>query len=83
MAENNELNYFTSWLENAPFILKLVFCIPLLDLIWGIWRVIKSVENGVDPIRLIIAILLIIPGTVITWVLDLIWVLTKGVGFWF
>lgn len=77
-----ESKKFTSWLEGQSMVLKLVLALPVLDIIWGIYRIFKALQAN-DPVRIIIAILLIIPGTTVTWILDIIWILTQGNGFWF
>ena len=58
----------------------------LLDISWGIYRLFKALaekdsENFI--VKLIVAILLLVPGTCITWLIDIVWILLKGNGFWF
>lgn len=77
-----ELSYFTDWMEKQSLLVKLLFCIPLLDVTWGVYRLFKALLSK-DMVRIIVAILLLIPGTTVTWIIDLIWVLVKGNGFWF
>lgn len=77
-----ELVQFTNWLERQSLLVKLLFCIPVLDVVWGIYRLFKAlVEN--NTAKIIIAVLLLVPGTTITWLIDLVWVLIKRNGFWF
>lgn len=77
-----ELVQFTNWMERQSLLVKLLLCIPVLDVVWGIYRLFKALVEK-DTLKLIIAILLLVPGTTITWIIDLVWVLTKGTGFWF
>lgn len=58
--------------DKLPKILKIIFALPGLDIIWAIYRIIKGVAYK-NMITLIFGILWIIPGSVICWVLDLIW----------
>lgn len=58
--------------DKLPKILKIIFALPGLDIIWAIYRIIKGVAYK-NTITLIFGILWIIPGSVICWVLDLIW----------
>ena len=34
------------WFEKAPVWLKVVFALPLLDIIWGIFRIVKGATKG-------------------------------------
>ncbi len=57
--------------DNLPWIAKLILCLPVLDLAWAIYRIIKGASEG-KTATLIAGILWIIPGSVICWVVDLI-----------
>lgn len=81
-----ELSVYTQWMEKQSLVIKILLAIPLLDISWGIYRLFKALaeknsENFV--VKLIVAILLLVPGTCITWLLDIVWILVKGNGFWF
>ncbi|MBE7076399.1 MAG: hypothetical protein E7374_00715 [Clostridiales bacterium] len=62
---------FVKWLDDAPVWLKLVFCIPLLDIIWAVYRIVKGIAYK-KTLVLIIGILWIIPGAFFGWLIDLI-----------
>ena len=66
-------NGFIAWVDNLPWILKLILCIPLLDIVWCVYRIIKHAVKF-NLIRLIISIVLVV-CSVATWLLDLIWVI--------
>lgn len=61
----------TKAFDNLPFILKLIFCIPALDIIWAVYRIIKGLTEG-KILTLIIGILWIVPGAAFLWIIDLI-----------
>ncbi|MBO5285878.1 MAG: hypothetical protein J6B16_03160 [Clostridia bacterium] len=67
-------NGFVAWMDNLPKILKIIFCIPFLDVIWSVYRIIKHVTQF-NLIRLIISIIMVIGSFSIGWILDLIWVI--------
>ena len=58
--------------DKLPKILKIIFALPGLDIIWAIYRIIKGVAYK-NTITLIFGILWIFPGCFICWVLDLVW----------
>ena len=81
-----ELSVYTQWMEKQSLVIKILLAIPLLDISWGIYRLFKALaekdsENFI--VKLIVAILLLVPGTCITWLIDIVWILLKGNGFWF
>jgi len=77
MAKKNGL---IEAIDNLPFIVKLILCIPAIDIIWGIYRVVKYLDP-ISPLMLVISILTIVPGATIIWILDIICVILKGKPF--
>lgn len=61
-------------MDRLPKILKLILCIPVLDIVWAIYRIIKGLVKN-DSFLLVLGILWIIPGAVFAWVFDLVTVL--------
>ena len=76
------MNDFIKAMEKLPFIVKLILCIPVLDIIWSIWKLCKGIKSG-NIVMIILGILTIIPGAAIMWLLDIIWILFSGRPFWF
>lgn len=68
---------FVSAMDGLPWILKLLFCIPALNIIWAIYRIVKGVKTG-NAILIIIGILWIVPGSVFCWIIDLICTICFG-----
>ena len=63
--------------DRLPTILKLIFCIPALDIIWAIYRIVKGVATN-NILLLVIGILWIVPGAVFCWIFDLVTVILFG-----
>ena len=62
------------WFDNLPWIVKIIFALPGLDIVWAVYRIIKGGVQG--KVGLIVAgILWIILGWALLWVIDLICVL--------
>ena len=57
--------------DNLPWIAKLILCLPVLNLAWAIYRIVKGVSEKKTAV-LVAGILWIIPGSVVCWVVDLI-----------
>lgn len=77
MATKNAL---IAAIDDLPLIVKLILCIPAIDIVWGIYRIVKYLEP-MNVLMLVISILTIIPGAAFIWILDLICVLLKGKPF--
>ena len=58
-------------LDSLDWIIKLILCIPCLDIIWAIYRICKGVSEE-KGILIIIGILWIVPGAVFLWAVDLV-----------
>jgi hypothetical protein len=67
-------NGFVAAFDKLPWIVKLIFCIPALNILWALYRIIKGATQG-NALMLIMGILWIIPGCFICWLIDLICVI--------
>ncbi|MCR5514732.1 MAG: hypothetical protein K6F36_04800 [Bacilli bacterium] len=72
----------TKSMEKLPLIVKLILCIPFLDIVWSVWKLLKGIISG-DVLKIILGILTIIPGAAIMWLPDIIWMLIYKRPFWF
>lgn len=63
--------------DEMPLIVKVILCLPCVDVFYGICRIVKGAVKN-DLVWIILAILTVFPGAFFIWILDLIWVLTKG-----
>ncbi len=65
---------FVKWFDNCPWLLKILFALPVLDIIWAIYRIVKGVAFG-KVWTLIGGILWLILGWAILWIIDIICVI--------
>ncbi len=73
---------FVKWMNSTPKILKIIFTLPGLDIIWSIYKLIKAIADN-NALEIVLAILLLFFGPTIMWILDLIWVVIYDRPFWF
>lgn len=66
--------------NDLPLIIKLLLCIPVVEIFYGICRVINQLAKG-NILMLIVAILTIIPGAAFMWIVDVVCVLMYGHAF--
>ena len=64
-------------LDDLPLIVKIILCLPALDIIWCISRVCRSVVKSI-----VLGILTIFPGAAFVWIIDLITVILTGKIWW-
>ena len=76
------MNDLIKQVNELPLIVKLLLCIPVVDIFYGICRVInQATKQPIDALYLVLAILTVFPGAVFMWLVDLICVLMNGHAF--
>lgn len=63
--------------NGLPLIVKLILCIPAVDIFYGVCRIMNGVAKN-DVLWIVLGILTVIPGAFFIWILDVIWVLLYG-----
>ena len=61
-------------LKGLPWILRLILCLPALDIVWSVARVLNGIVKK-NVVLIVIGVLSVVPGFVFFWVLDLILVI--------
>lgn len=61
--------------DNLPWLVKLLFCLPGLNILWAIYRICKGADTK-NTLMLVVGILWVILGTTVLWIVDLICVIT-------
>lgn len=64
-------------IDGLPWALKIIFCIPALDIIWAVYRIVKGVSTS-NTLMIVVGILWIVPGCVVCWIVDLVTTLLYG-----
>ena len=68
--------------NGLPLIVKLLLCIPVVEIFYGICRILnQATKNPINALYLVVAILTVIPGAFFMWVVDLVCVLMYGHAF--
>ena len=69
-------------MEKLPLWLKVVLALPVLDVIWVVYRIIRSLDKK-SYFGVILGIVMIIIGIPFLWLVDIISVLCFGHILWF
>ena len=67
--------------DNLPWIVKLILCIPALDIVWTVYRLLKSLVAG-NTVAIILSIVLFFCAPFV-WLIDLLCVIFKKNVWWF
>ncbi|HAK05261.1 MAG TPA: hypothetical protein DCM23_00955 [Firmicutes bacterium] len=62
---------FIKAFDDLPFFLKIIFALPGLDFLWGIYRLIKGIDTK-SNLLILAGIVWILLGWGILWIIDLI-----------
>lgn len=57
--------------DDLPWIVKIILCIPALDIVWAIYRIIKGALKK-DTVLLIAGIVWLVGAFSITWIFDIV-----------
>lgn len=63
--------------DKLPHWAKILLCLPFLDIVWAIYRIIKGVVKK-DTLGIVIGIVWIVGGCTVTWVFDLVTTVLYG-----
>ena len=69
-------------IDNLPQIVKLILCIPMLDIVWAVYRVLRSLVAN-NLLGIIASIALIIVGIPWLWIVDLVCMILNKKVLWF
>lgn len=72
---------FIGAMEKLPLIAKIILAIPMLDIIWVIYRLVRSIDKQ-NTVGIVLAVILIIFGIPFLWLIDIITILLTGNVWW-
>jgi hypothetical protein len=73
---------FIKAMDDLPFIVKLLLCLPVLDIIWNIYRICKSADKNNNTGIILGVIVLLLGSCTVVWLVDLISVILKKEVLW-
>ena len=65
------MNNFVNSMDNLPWIVKILLCLPVLDLIWAIYRIVMGASTN-SVLNIVVGFLWIVIGTTVLWIIDLV-----------
>ncbi len=68
-------------IDNLPFIVKLILCIPVLDIVWTVYRLLRSLDAQ-NTVGIVVSIILFFCAPLV-WLIDLICIIVNKKVWWF
>lgn len=75
------MSNFIKSMDDLPLIVKILLALPFLDIIWVVYRLIKSIEKK-NTLGIVLAIVLIIIGIPFLWLIDIITLIINNSVIW-
>ena len=73
---------FVKAMDNLPLIVKIILALPMIDIVWVVYRLIKSISNE-NVLGIVLGILLLFIGIPFLWFIDIITLIIKNDVLWF
>ncbi len=78
---NNSLNDLLKTMEDLPQWVKIILALPFLDIVWNIYRLLKSISKN-DTVGIVLAVLILVFGVSFMWIVDIITIAYKNFVWW-
>lgn len=67
--------------DNLPLVVKIIFALPMLDVLWAIYRLCKSLSKQ-NTVGIVLAVLMLIVCPALFWLVDIITLAFTGKVLW-
>lgn len=67
--------------DNLPLLVKVIFALPALDIIWAVYRLVRSIAKG-NVLGVILGVIMLVLCPAILWILDIITLLLYNKVLW-
>ena len=72
---------FISAMDKLPIWAKVLLAIPMLDIVWVVYRLVKSISAN-NTLGIVLAIVLLVIGIPFLWLVDIITLITMDKVIW-
>ncbi len=71
----------TKKFDELPLIVKILLALPFLDIVWVVYRLIKSIESK-NTVGIVLAVVLLVFGIPFLWLVDIITLIVANKVLW-
>lgn len=75
------MNSVIKFFDGLPLIVKVILALPVLDVLWAVYRLCRSIDKG-NAVGIILGVLMLLFCPVILWIVDIITLLVIGKVIW-
>lgn len=75
------MNSFVKAMDDLNIVWKIILALPLLNIVWAVYRLMRSIDKK-DTLGIVLAIVLIIVGWAILWIIDIITLIVSNRVLW-
>lgn len=72
---------FIKALDELPLLVKIILALPVIDIVWVIYRIIKSAVSD-NTLGIVLGVLLLIIGIPFLWLIDIITLIVYNKVLW-
>ena len=72
---------FINAMDGLALWIKVILALPFLDIIWNVYRLIRSIDKG-NALGIVFGILILVIGIPFMWLVDIISLLITGKVLW-
>lgn len=76
------MDAFVKWMDSQSRLVKLLLCLPIVDILWGLYRLFGAIKNH-NVLHIVLAALWILWAGYVGWVLDLVFIILFNHICWF
>ena len=75
------MNSIVKSFDSLPKIIKFIFALPVLDIIWAIYRLIRSIAKK-SVIATVLSVIMLVVCPILFWIVDMITILLFNKVLW-
>ena len=72
---------FIDAMDKLPLLVKVLLAIPMLDIVWVVYRIARSIEKK-NTLGIVLGIVMIFIGIPFLWLIDIVTIIINGNVWW-
>ena len=78
---NDSLDELIKVMDNLPQWAKIILALPFLDIVWNIYRLLKSISKN-NTVGIVVAVIILFVGVPFVWLIDIICIAYNNHVWW-
>ena len=78
---NDSLDELINIMDNLPQWVKIILALPFLDIVWNIYRLLKSISKN-NTVGIVLAVIILFVGVPFVWLIDIICIAYNNHVWW-